>query len=64
MNGFGLVIVVLQVFHNGTLEFGDALEGAAADAVSVISAKNPSHAPLDRAAATRGRRLQIMFKPG
>src|SRR6266404_4769310 len=31
---FGIGIVVLQVLHDGALEFGDAVEGAAANAVS------------------------------
>lgn len=32
--GLGVGIVVLQVFHNGAVELRDALEDAAADAVS------------------------------
>ena len=32
--GLGVGIVVLQVFHDGALEFGDALERAAPDTVS------------------------------
>jgi hypothetical protein len=32
--GLGVSIVVVQVFHDGVLEFGDALEGATANPVS------------------------------
>jgi len=39
---FGIGIVVLQVLHDGALEFGDAVEGARRMRFRVISAKKRS----------------------
>jgi len=58
--GLGIRIVILQVFHDGDLEIGDALEGTAPDAVS----GDLGEEPLDHVEpGSRGRR-EVQMEAG